>query len=535
MMPSGERGNKDKRHAADASAICAMSAYDSSMAEVLDGGKDCTTDNPISMIMATGQKQVMDIKPGKGMAVNESNEHQRKWNDHTKEVQMGRREYDPTRDHLNFEIVKGGKVQSIDKSKTIPQRMAERLAVLGIKDPNEGKEEPTRNTLAKIIFSGNHDRMVELAFGTQDVDLTRQKDNSHIQRMPEIEQWSLDMYRFACEQWGEDDIVGFYVHLDEKCPHIHCTVLPVTPQGKLSHKKVFHGESKDAMAKHLAFLHDELAKINAKWGLERGSDIRKTGAKHCPPEEYRRKLAQELDELVRKVEAHEMTLDEMKKQIRTAEIKLKSFNTMIARLTARQEELTRQRDDLIKEYNHADADKAHLESEIAEREQELENVKTKITNRQMQLSVTQQELDVLKGEVEKSKEQVHEMDEQLGKMSGDYARQMELRLKAVAMDEMVSTVHDMITHSPFPQVQTALDRTLAKEFALRFNDIVRCAILLSVGLVDQATTFAEGHGGGGSDMPWGRKDDEDERMWLMRCLMQGARMMHPRSSQQKKR
>ena len=129
------------------------------------------------------------------------------------------------------------------------------------------------------------------------------------------------------------------------------------------------------------------------------------------------------------------------------------------------------------------------------------------------------------------------MDVQLGKMSGDYAKQMELRLKSVAMDEMVSTVHDMITHSPYPQVQTALDRTLAKEFALRFNNIVRCAILLSVGLIDQATTFAEGHGGGGggSDMPWGRKDDEDERMWLMRCLAQGARMMHPRGTQKKKR
>ena len=487
--------------------------------------------------MATGQKQVMDIKPGKGMTVNESNEHQRKWNDHTKEVQMDRREYDPTRDHLNFEIAKGGKIQPIDKSKTIPERMAERLAVLGIKDPNEGKETPNRNTLAKIIFSGNHDRMVELAFGTQDVDLNRQRDNSHIKRMPEIEQWALDQYRFACEQWGEDNIVGFYVHLDEKCPHAHCTVLPITPEGKLSHKKVFHGESKEAMAKHLAYLHDELAKVNAKWGLERGSDIRQTGAKHCPPEEYRRKLAQELDELKRKVEAHEMTLEEILKKIRSAEIKLKSFNTMIAKLTVRQEELTKQRDDLIREYNQTDADKSRLDIEIAKKEKELEDVKEKITSRQIQLSATQEELDVLRGEVEKSREQVQEMDVQLGKMSGDYAKQMELRLKSVAMDEMVSTVHDMITHSPYPQVQTALDRTLSKEFALRFNNIVRCAILLSVGLIDQATTFAEGHGGGGggSDMPWGRKDDEDERMWLMRCLAQGARMMHPRGSQKKKR
>lgn len=487
--------------------------------------------------MANGQKQVMDIRPSKGMSMNESNEHQRKWNDHTKEVQMGRREYDPTRDHLNFEITQGGKVQPIDKSKSIPERMAERLAELGIKDPNEGKEKPTRNTLAQIIFSGNHDRMVELAFGTQDVDLTRQRDNSHIKRMPEIEQWAVDMYNFACEQWGEDNIVGFYVHLDEKCPHIHCSVLPITEKGKLSHKKVFLGESKEAMAKHLAYLHDELAKVNAKWGLERGSDIRMTGAKHCSPEEYRRKLVQQLDELVRKIQDGEMTLEEIKKETVIAERKLKSFNTMIARLTARQEELTRLRDEQLREYNKADANKTSLERDIAKTEKELADVKEKLTSRQMQLSATERELDVLHEEVKKAECQAHEMDSQVSRLSGNYSQQVELRLKAVAMDEMVSTVHDMLTLSDNPEVRIALDNTLAKEFALRFNEIVRCALYLSIGLIDQATTFAEGHGGGGGggSMPWGRKDDEDERKWLMRCLMQGARMMHPRSSQKKKR
>ena len=487
--------------------------------------------------MANGQKQGMDIRPIKGMSLNESNEHQRKWNDHTREVQMGRREYDPTREHLNFEIAKGCKVQPVDKSKSIPQRMAERLAELGIKDPNEGKENPTRNTLAQIIFCGNHDRMVEMAFGTQDVDLNRQRDNSHIKRMPEIEEWAQDMYRFACEQWGEDNIVGFYVHLDEKCPHIHCSILPITDKGKLSHKKVFHGESKEAMSKHLLHLHDELAKVNAKWGLERGSDIRETGAKHCSPEEYRRQLAQQLDALVRKIQDGEMTLEEIKKQTVTAERKLKSFTTMIARLTARQEELTRQRDELLREYNKADADKASLEREIAKTEQQLQDVKDKLESRQLQLSVTERELDVLHEEVKKSQSQVQEMDSQLDRMSGDYSRQMELRLKSVAMDEMVDTIHDMITLSHVPEVRVALDNTLAKEFALRFNEIVRCALLLSLGLVDQATTFAEGHGGGGSgsSLSWGRKDDEDDRKWLMRCLMQGARMMHPRAGQKKKR
>lgn len=487
--------------------------------------------------MANGQKQVMDIQPGKGMTMNESNEHQRKWSDHTKKIQMGRLEYDPTRDHLNFEIVKGGKIQPIDKSKSILQRMAERLAVLGLKDPNEGKESPTRNTLAKIIFQGNHDRMVELAFGTQDVDLDRQRDNSHIKRMPEVEQWALDQYRFACEQWGEDNIVGFYAHLDEKCPHIHCTILPITEEGKLSHKKVFHGESKEAMRKHLLYLHDELAKVNAKWGLERGSDIRETGTKHCSPEQYRRQLAQELDELKRKIDAGEMTLEEIRKQTSSAERKLKSFNTMIANLSTRQAELTKQRDDLLREYNQTDADKSRLESELAKTERELERVQEKLTNRQTQLSVTEQELDVLHRQVVKAETQVQQMDSQLGKLSGDYTRQVELRLKSIAMDEMASTVRDMITINPYPAVKQALDGTMAKDIAFHLNEIVRCAILLSVGLVDQATTFAEGHGGGGggSDMAWGRKNDEDERKWLMRCLMQGARMMRPSGGQKKKR
>lgn len=478
----------------------------------------------------------MDIEPGKGMTMNESNEHQRKWNDHTKQVQMGRREYDPTRDHLNFEIAKGGKIQPIDKSKSIPQRMKERLEALGLKDPNEGRRSlPETRWLRlsfKVIMTVWWSWRLALRMWIWNVKGTT-RISSGCRRLNSGRSTNTALHVSN----GEDNIVGFYVHLDEKCPHIHCTVLPITDKVKLSHKKVFHGESKEAMRAYLLYLHDELAKVNAKWGLERGSDIRETGAKHCSPEQYRRKLAQELDELKRKIDDGEMTLDEIRKQTAAAERKLKSFTTMIANLTTRQEELTRQRDELLREYNQADADKSRLDSELAKTEKELEKVREKLTNRQLQLSVTEQELDVLHQQVVKAETQVQEMDAELGRMSGDYTKQVELRLKSVAMDEMVSTVHDMLTTSPYPEVQQALDKTLAKEFAMRFSGIIGCAILLSVGLVDQATTFAEGHGGGGggSDMPWGRREDEDERKWLMRCLMQGARMMHPRVGQKKKR
>ena len=44
-------------------------------------------------------------------------------------------------------------------------------------------------------------------------------------------------------------------------------------------------------------------------------------------------------------------------------------------------------------------------------------------------------------------------------------------------------------------------------------------VMLFLGMVDDATTFAEtrGGGGGGSDLKWGRDEDEDNRAWA-RCV-----------------
>ena len=43
--------------------------------------------------------------------------------------------------------------------------------------------------------------------------------------------------------------------------------------------------------------------------------------------------------------------------------------------------------------------------------------------------------------------------------------------------------------------------------------MMHCATMLFLGMVDDATTFAEtrGGGGGGSDLKWGRDEDEDNR------------------------
>lgn len=135
----------------------------------------------------------------------------------------------------------------MDKHISIPRRIETILWQRGIKDPNKemlkkGKE-PNRRTVANFILGGSRDQMHRLAFGNQEVNLEHGANNSAIKRMPEIENWAKDMYRFMSDRFGEKNIAAFVVHLDETNPHIHCTVLPITKDEKLSWRKVMVGEN----------------------------------------------------------------------------------------------------------------------------------------------------------------------------------------------------------------------------------------------------------------------------------------------------
>lgn len=117
-------------------------------------------------------KQVLDVRVSKGITTSQSNEHQRRWTEKGWEQALEKGNYDPSREHLNFEIV-SGKVRPVDKSRSIPERMAEILDRRGIKDPNEGLDEPKYRTVVNIIFGGSRDRMRELAFGSQKVNFDK--------------------------------------------------------------------------------------------------------------------------------------------------------------------------------------------------------------------------------------------------------------------------------------------------------------------------------------------------------------------------
>lgn len=478
--------------------------------------------------MAKQMKQVMDIRASKGITVGQSNEHQRRWSEKGWNNATATGNYDRSREPLNFEIKKGGIVSSVDKRKSIPQLMAENLAERGIKDPNEGREIPKYRTVVNFIFGGTRERMLEIAFGNQKVDLTQGADNSHIKRSQDIERWAQDMYRFASDKWGEENIVAFIVHLDETNPHVHMTLLPIDKDKKFAFKKMFAGKDKYEYKEIMLALHDELAKVNEKWGLMRGDSIAVTGAKHRTTEEYKRELSGQCTTLEGQIEENKKILKQLYDDIRFAEKRVKGLTTMALNLEQRKEELEKEIATVNEELKAGKGNSEELHERIKKLDNDLQKVLDNLADKQAKLEYANEQLDELKSLKDKAKELTEQYQQQLRVSTSNLTQQVRFRLADVLLDDLMRDFK-MILPTLSLGTKESLDVSLLQDMAERGEDIIKCATFLYANLLDQATNFAKGHGGGGggSDLPWGRKDDEDDRAWARRCLMMAHRMMKP--------
>lgn len=76
--------------------------------------------------------------------------------------------------------------------------------------------------------------------------------------------WLNANIRFIKEEFGEDNVVRFTLHMDEKTPHIHAVVVPLTKDGRLSAKELMG--DKTAMSERQTRYADQMQ----SFGLERG-------------------------------------------------------------------------------------------------------------------------------------------------------------------------------------------------------------------------------------------------------------------------
>ena len=133
-------------------------------------------------------------------------------------------------------------------------------------------------------------------------------------------------------------------------------------------------------------------------------------------------------------------------------------------------------------------------------------------------------------------ERTEELKEEAYKYSRDVHSKVDSLLKDAMLENMVNEWREMSAQMK-PSERQLFDDTLLCSVAERGTEVMHCATMLFLGMVDDATTFAETHGGGsgGNDLKWGRDEDEDNRAWALRCMKMASRMMRPSSGKKAKR
>jgi len=282
-------------------------------------------------------------------------------------------------------------------------------------------------------------------------------------------------------------------------------VIPVDERNKISFNKIFGGNIYD-FKERLFALHDELAKVNGKWGLNRGDSVSVTGTKHRTTEEYRRALSRECTALEKQIGNDRELLRQLHSDIRLAEKRVKGLSTMIANQEQKKLELEEEIRTVATDLRTGKGDSEELQKRIAKLDYELQKVLENLSDKREKLA----EADCKLSELYNLENQVRYRLAEA--MVGDIIREFRTHFQSLGKE-----------------AQSVFDDSLIKDMAERGEDIFKCAIYLFANYVDLATTFAEGHGGGGggSDLPWRRKEDEDDRTWARRCLQRAHRMMKP--------
>ena len=500
--------------------------------------------------MNTDIKQAMHVEAGKSFGTAEANENERHWNDDKidRKNQDPTNHYDKTRMKLNFEIGPDGKVHPLGyQEKSLEVRLQERLTELGWKPfKSDSKIQP--NCCAKFIFGGNHDRTLEMAFGTQTVNLDKGADNSHLQRCPEIEQWAKDVYDWCAKRYGQKNIIGFQVHLDESSPHIHALIVPVGQRAKSGRECVMwsakFGKSRYEYGHILREMHTSLyEEVGSKYGLERGDSIEGRNVSHLSKRDYIRKLSKDAKQAEKAVKGLQTMIRKLEREMLADRNRLKEIDEALAsgKITL----------------DRYEAQKADIQKLITEYQEKLEDKSNK-------LHAKEHELEQLTKDAAKARSVIqpfrnHKVDftppqitEKVPLFGTDKWIERQNRLIAKQFTEIVRKVESLYRNDAARQVEATQRNVLAdygELYQLRkevktlienndglkstletmldqlANPSLRSKIFAIADALAGGTPAAISSGGGGggnsdSDLRWdGRRPDEEEEAYRRRCLM----------------
>ena len=196
---------------------------------------------------------------------------------------------DRTRTHLNRELVRFP-----EGVKNRTQAIAHRIETAGIK-----RKVGTNQVKAiRVLLTGSN------------------KDMKQMEEDGMLDGWCNDNLKWLRETYGERNLVSAVLHMDEKTPHIHATIVPiVTGERRKARKEEQNGKKKyrkkntqdvrlcadDVMARHrLKHYQDTYAQAMSKYGLQRGIDG--SLAKHISTMQYYKELIEQQDSLQENIE-----------------------------------------------------------------------------------------------------------------------------------------------------------------------------------------------------------------------------------------
>ena len=200
---------------------------------------------------------------------------------------------------------------------------------------------------------------------------------------------------------------------------------------------------------------------------------------------------------------------------------------MIANLHTRKDEVQEQIDLIARQFGQSGVDNADLVAQMSKLRKELESIDAKLVLRQKMLDDANATITEAKHRLAEMKYEHSRMKEVLGEDRDLQSIQLQRNMLATFISMLVSSLE------PLAQTLTDRQQEIVNEsgytgLSRNCNQIINCAMLLSLGYIREATTYAESCGGGGSPgSGWGRDKDEDDEHWWRRCIAVSAAMMRP--------
>lgn len=265
---------------------------------------------------------------------------------------------DASRTHLNKEII------------SYPEGIKNRTSSIQYRldNANLKRKIGTNQVRAiRIMLSGTHETM------------------KAIEKNKQLGNWCKDNLDWLKETFGEENLVSAVLHMDEKTPHIHATIVPIVTGERRKAKKDSNHQiykkknsngnrlcADDIMARNkLKHYQNTYAATMAKYGLRRG--IEGSEAKHISTSEYYRELHLQNQQLEQEKNQKQSELKAIEKNISSKRIVENFANAITGSKTMK---LEKENEQMKKEMNilriDSDREKGKMQDSVSKLENTLE-------------------------------------------------------------------------------------------------------------------------------------------------------------------